>query len=68
MMISNEPKRRKEGAMRLTTLQRSMMECPLYTGSRSTRLSDVTMLPARVVGMPCISGWSSSKQCMCTYD
>ena len=53
LQISNDPKRRKLGAMRDTTEQRSMTGCPVYSRSRSTRSSLVTTLPARVVGMPC---------------
>ena len=53
LQTSNDPKRRKLGAMRDTTEQRSMTGCPVYSRSRSTRSSLVTTLPARVVGMPC---------------
>ena len=53
LQISKDPKRRKLGAMRDTTEQRSMTGCPVYSRSRSTRSSLVTTLPARVVGMPC---------------
>ncbi len=53
LKISKEPKRRKLGAMRDTTEQRSRTGLPVYSRSRTTRSSLVTTLPARVVGTPC---------------
>ena len=54
LQTSKEPKRRKVGAMRSTVAQRSAMAFPVYSGSLTTRLSEVTQQPARVVAMPCM--------------
>ena len=60
LKISKEPKRRKVGAMRVMVVARSRMALPSYLMSRTTLLSEVTHVPARVVGMPWwrAVGWS----------
>ena len=52
LQTSKEPKRRKEGARRSTTLARSCRTFPSYLRSRATSVSEVTTERARVVGTP----------------
>ena len=53
LKISKLPNLKKLGAMRSTTEALSSMGSPVYSGSLMIMVSEVTMLPALVVGMPC---------------
>ena len=53
LKISKLPNLKKVGAMRSTADALSLMGSPVYSGSRTIIVSEVIMLPALVVGIPC---------------
>ena len=58
LKISKLPNLKKVGAMRRTVDALSSTAFPLYSGSLTIMVSDVTRLPALVVGMPCTTNTS----------
>ena len=65
LKISKLPNLKKLGAMRSTTEALSSMGSPVYSGSLTIMVSEVTMLPALVVGMPCTATQKHSQAGPC---